>query len=185
AKVLKGVAPGLIGLLVISMFSATMSMISSDLNSLAAVITKDIYQRNFNPNAANLHLLRVGLVATTVLGFFMIASAMMVLSNPSMERAFQVTIQWFGALLGPVTIPLLFGMLSRRSSWRGALASVIAGFATFAILRSLTNQFAIYTGGELLVSFLVFFGEGYFFGPTEAEKEKISRFFHRLEETKL
>ncbi|HOE11152.1 MAG TPA: Na+:solute symporter [bacterium] len=183
AKVLQGLAPGLIGLLVISMFSATMSMISSDLNSLAAVITKDIYQRNFNPNAPNLHLLRVGLVATTVLGFLMIASAMLVLSNPSMERAFNVTIQWFGALLGPVTIPLLFGMLSKRSSWRGALASVIAGLATFAILRPLTDQFAIYTGCELFVSFLVFFGEGYFFGPTEAEKEKIARFFRRLEET--
>ncbi|MFH1739841.1 MAG: hypothetical protein ABIH23_12590, partial [bacterium] len=179
-QMLSQLAPGLTGLLVISMFAATMSMIDSDLNALAAVFTKDIYHRTFAPNSTDAHLLRVGLVATIVLGFLTIASALIVLSTPSAERAFNITVQWFGAILGPVAIPLLFGMLNRRTTWRGALASVIAGFATFAVLRCLTDQFAIYTGGELLVAFAVFFGEGYICKQTEEEKQRVARLFDRL-----
>ncbi len=181
-QLLSEVAPGLMGLLVISMFAATMSMIDSDLNALAAVFTKDIYRKTFKPDSSDAHLMRVGLVSTVVLGFLTIASALIVLTNPASERAFKVTVEWFTALLGPVTIPLLFGMLFSRTTWRGALASVVAGLVTFAILRlNFPGQFAIYTGGELLVAFLVFFGEGYLFQHTEEERQRIDRIFTQLQ----
>ena len=50
-KFLSTISPGMMGLFISSIFASTMSMISSDLNSLAAVFTKDIYQRSININA--------------------------------------------------------------------------------------------------------------------------------------
>ena len=185
-KMLSGVAPGLVGLLVISMFAATMSMIDSDLNALAAVFTKDIYHVTFAPQSTDTRLLRVGLIATIVLGLLTIVSALIVWSNPAADRAFKVTVEWFTALLGPVTIPLLFGMLFRRTTWRGALGSLVAGFLTFAVLRvafhdfAPPHRFAICTGGELLAAFLVFFGEGFLSRQTDDEKKRVSKLFDRL-----
>uniref|UniRef100_A0A7C5Z0L5 Sodium:solute symporter family protein n=1 Tax=Ignisphaera aggregans TaxID=334771 RepID=A0A7C5Z0L5_9CREN len=39
------IAPGLLGVLLVSLFAATMSMVDSDLNSLSAVFTIDVYGR--------------------------------------------------------------------------------------------------------------------------------------------
>ena len=42
----------LFGMVIVSMFSATQSMLSSDYNAVAAVITNDIYKRLFVPRAS-------------------------------------------------------------------------------------------------------------------------------------
>ncbi|MEA3402846.1 MAG: sodium:solute symporter family protein [Armatimonadota bacterium] len=173
-------APGLVGLFVASMFAATMSMVDSDLNALAAVFTKDIYQRTFDTDASEKTLLKVGLLATGVLGAITIATGLLA---PSFGGAFEGMMDWYAAVLGPVSVPLLFGMLNRRTSWRGALTAWGAGFATFVLLKyglpHVLPQFAvegthwtIYTGGELLVTFGVFLLEGYLtkLSPDEAER---------------
>jgi solute:Na+ symporter, SSS family len=184
-KVLSSVSPGLIGLLIASMFAATMSMIDTDLNAMAAVFTKDIYQRTFKRDASDARLLRVGMMATLVLGALTIAAALLTIQ---MKGAFNAMIEWFAAILGPVSIPLLFGMLYRKTTWRGALASWFLGFSTFIFFKfgwpALTGQqtsFALYTGLELLVSFGVFMLEGVFAKPTKQEKEKVEEFFEQFE----
>jgi len=184
-KVLSSVSPGLIGLLIASMFAATMSMIDTDLNAMAAVFTKDIYQRTFKRDASDSRLLRVGMIATLVLGALTIAAALLTIQ---MKGAFNAMIEWFAAILGPVSIPLLLGMLYRKTTWRGALASWLLGFLTFIFFKfgwpAITGQetsFALYTGLELLVSFGVFMLEGVFAKPTEQEKEKVEEFFEQFE----
>ena len=184
-KVLSSVSPGLIGLLIASMFAATMSMIDTDLNAMAAVFTKDIYQRTFKRNASDSQLLRVGMIATLVLGALTIAAALLTIQ---MKGAFNAMIEWFAAILGPVSIPLLLGMLYRKTTWRGALASWFFGFLTFVFFKfgwpaitGQTTSFALYTGLELLVSFGVFMLEGVFSKQTKEEETQVDEFFKQFE----
>jgi len=69
------IAPGLLGLFVAGMFAATMSMVNSDISALAAVFTKDIYQRTMDPRAPEGRLLKVGYLATLVFGVLTVVAA--------------------------------------------------------------------------------------------------------------
>ena len=178
-RYLPSVAPGLVGLFVASMFAATMSMVDSDLNALAAVFTKDIYQKTFRPGASERTLLKVGFLATAVLGVVTILTGLL---TPRLGGAFKAMMDWYAAILGPVAVPLLFGMLVRRTSWRGALAAWFGGFATFVLLKYGFNApWTVYTGGELLVSFVVFFGEGYLRERSREEIERVDALFEQVE----
>lgn len=158
-RFLPGLMPGLLGLFIAGMVAATMSMVDSDLNALAAVFTKDIYHRHFNRGASEALLMKVGLLATVVLGTVTIGCGLL---TSVIGSAFKAMMDWYAAILGPVSVPLLFGMLNRRTSWRGALAAWAAGFVTFVTLKyGLQTSWTVYTGGELLVTFVVFFAEGY------------------------
>jgi SSS family solute:Na+ symporter len=183
-KFLSQVSPGMIGLFVSAIFASTMSMISADLNSLAAVFTKDIFQRVIKPDSTDGALLRVGMISTIILGLLTIVAALITIR---MENAFTAMVEWYAAILGPISIPLLFGMLYKKATWRGALASWAAGFTTFIAVKygyaALTGQatpFALYTGLELLASFAVFFGEGFISKHTPDEKTRIDGLFARL-----
>lgn len=183
-KLLGGFAPGLIGMFISAIFAATMSMISADLNSLASVFTKDIFQRKIRPDAKDSQLIKVGMISTVILGLLTIVSALLTIH---MQGAFNAMIDWYAALLGPVSVPLLFGMIYKRATWRGALLSWGLGFATFVIVKygyaALTGTetpFALYTGLELLVSFGAFFLEGFISRQTKEEKEAVDELFEQI-----
>ncbi|MBU1098052.1 MAG: hypothetical protein CVV23_05080 [Ignavibacteriae bacterium HGW-Ignavibacteriae-2] len=178
------ISPGMIGLFVSSIFAATMSMISSDLNSLAAVFTKDIYQRSVNMNATEKKLIGIGMISTIVFGLLTIVSALITIQ---MEGAFNTMVEWYAAILGPISIPLLFGMIFSKPTWRGAIYSWGAGFLAFLLVKyivplitGIPTEFAFYTGVELLVSFSVFYFEGKLNLQTPDEEERVRKLFLRI-----
>jgi SSS family solute:Na+ symporter len=174
-KLLHGIAPGLMGLLLSAMCAATMSMVCSDLNALAAVFTRDIYQRTMDPKASDRRLLAVGVISTAVLGAIMIAFG---LATPKLGGSFKAMMDWYAALLGPVSVPLLMGMLWRRTTWRGALGAWAGGVAAFLITKyAFGAGWAVYTGVELFVTFAVFFGEGFVFHHTPEEQKRVDEVF--------
>lgn len=201
AKYLPGIAPGLLGLLIAAIFAATMSMVDSDLNALAAVFTKDIYERTMNPRAPERKLMQVGLIATVVFGALTIGCGLAV-GSEALGGAFDAMMEWYGAVLGPVSIPLLFGMVLRRTTWRGALLSWAGGFGTLVLCKYwLVNAlwmnlfgttpaeagvyaqaiaWSIYTGAELFVAFAIFVAEGYISAQTPEEKARVTALFARL-----
>ncbi|MCB9059020.1 MAG: Na+:solute symporter [Calditrichae bacterium] len=183
-KFLSSISPGLLGLFVSAIFAATMSMIDTDLNSLAAVFTKDIYHRVIKPDSTDKLLLRVGMISTIVLGLLTIFAALITIE---LEGAFKAMIEWYAAILGPISIPLLMGMIYKKATWRGALASWALGFITFiavkygySALTGTETPFALYTGLELLVSFSVFFLDGFISKQTHEEKQRVDAIFTRL-----
>lgn len=178
------ISPGMIGLFVSSIFAATMSMISSDLNSLAAVFTKDIYQRSVNMNATERKLIGIGMISTIVFGLLTIVSALITIQ---MEGAFNTMVEWYAAILGPISIPLLFGMIFSKPTWRGAIYSWGAGFLAFLLIKyivplitGIPTEFAFYTGVELSVSFSVFYFEGKLNLQTPDEEERVRKLFLRI-----
>ena len=118
-KILSTLAPGLIGLLVCSMFAATMSMIDSDINALAAVFTKDFYQRNFRPEIDDRALFRAGMTITAIFGIAVVVTAIVISQSQGMNKVFALTVKLFGGLLSPIAIPLMFGMIWKRPTARG------------------------------------------------------------------
>ena len=188
------IMPGLLGLLVAGMFAATMSMVNSDISALAAVFTKDIYSRTMDRAASEGKLLKVAYLATGVFGLLTIIGGM---ATEGLGGAFKAMMDWYAAVLGPVSVPLLFGMIVKRTTWRGALASWLGGFATFVLFKYwLTNVVALAlfgvppdealswtltTGAELLVTFAIFLGEGYLFRQTTEEQARVDGLFRRLE----
>lgn len=185
-KVLSTWPPGSMGLFVSAMFAATMSMIDSDLSALSAVFTSDIYKRIFKRNATQAQMLRVGFLATIVFGGLTIACGLLTMKE---KGAFDTMVEWYGAILGPVAVPLLFGMLYKRATWRGALGAWLLGFATFIGVKygvpwafNLEEpSFAVYTGAELVVSFGVFYLEGLIFSPSFEKQQEIDALFDELE----
>jgi len=184
-KILTSISPGLMGLFIASMFAATMSMIDSDLNSLAAVFTKDIYQRTFNLKANEKLLLRVGMIATAVFGFFTIVFALLTIEA---ESALEFVIEWYAAITGPIVLPTMLGMIFRKPTWRGAIYSWIAGFVTFIFFKygvpaiiGIETHYALYVGMELLVSFGVFILDGKISKRSKEKEAEVHEFFAQFD----
>ncbi len=181
-KILAGLAPGLIGLLVCSMFAATMSMIDSDINSLAAVFTKDIWQRNVNRNISDEGLLRVGMMATAAFGLAVIVAAVIVSMSPGMNKVFSFTVKLLGGLLSPIAIPLMFGMIYKKATTRGAILSFCGGMLTYLIATLVYDvaAFEVYAGLEILVCVVIYFGESLIGSRSQEKEEEVDALFEKL-----
>jgi SSS family transporter len=149
---------GLIGLLVASLFAATMSMVASDITSLSAVITRDILpviSDKFKEKRNSLVIARVITFIYTVITI-VIAS-----QNQRFGGVIGLMVSWFGALLGPTAIPLLFGLLSpfKKCGPTAAISSIVAGVVAFIIVKAITwGSMAFDVGIPVGVSLVIYLG---------------------------
>lgn len=126
---LKFLPVGLMGLMIAAMFSATMSTLSGDYNVMASVITEDIYRRLFDKEASQKRLVIVGRIATLVIGILTILIGISLIAS-ARKGLFEVMVTVFGLFVGPMLIPMLAGLLSKKVTWRGAAAGIAAGFVS-------------------------------------------------------
>lgn len=102
---------GLSGLMLAAMFSATASMVDSQLNVFAGVLTGDFYKRYFKPLESHAHYVTVGRVITTILGCVVIGFA---LNVRRLGGATDVIVAVSAMLAGPSLLPTLWGLFSKR-----------------------------------------------------------------------
>ncbi|MBI4578175.1 MAG: hypothetical protein HY718_00640 [Planctomycetes bacterium] len=121
--------PGMLGLMIAAMFSATMSTLSSDYNVCANVLTSDVYRRLVRPAASQRELVLVGRLATLLVGVLSIGLALL-LAGSSGERQFRNMVTLFSATAAPVAIPMLVGLTWKRATTAGVLAGFLIGTAT-------------------------------------------------------
>lgn len=135
---------GMVGLMVAAMFSATASMVSSQLNVFAGVLTQDIYKRLLRPDSSEQELVRTGRMATALLGFALIGIALMV---PRMGGAERVIVALTSLIVTPLLAPSVWGLLRRNTSLGHVFVTVaicfMAGLVTYAIKNELI---ALHTG---------------------------------------
>lgn len=112
------------------MFSATASMLSSQLNVFAGVLTNDFYRKIFRPQANERHLVFVGRLFTGAIGVVLVILAILV---PKMGGAERVIISLSSLIVGPLMAPTVWGLLTRRVDIRAlwATAVVSAGIGVF------------------------------------------------------
>lgn len=126
------------GILISAILAASMSTADSQLLASSSAFASDIYKTTINKNASDKEVLTVGRVAVigvTVLAFGL---AMMVHYLKLTDIMGLVSAAWsiFGAAFAPVIILSLFW---RRFNYKGAIASIIAGFATSILWMILFN----------------------------------------------
>ena len=117
---------GMLGLVVAAMFSATMSMLSSDYNACAGVLTNDVYRRLIRKNASGKELVAVGRMTTLVIGVFALWVAFL-LSSGTGEQLFRNMVTLFSIATAPVAVPMLMGILSKRVTNLSAIVGFLAG----------------------------------------------------------
>ncbi|WP_405398677.1 sodium:solute symporter family protein [Maribacter sp. Asnod2-G09] len=123
---------GVLGLMFAAMFSATASMVSSQLNVFAGVLTNDFYRPLMNPNASGRVLVRVGRIFTAILGLVLIMGALLV---PIMGGAEKVVISINSLMVVPLLAPALWGMFSRKIGIKEMCIVTLTSFAIGAFLR--------------------------------------------------
>ena len=131
---------GLVGLVLAAMFAATMSMTASDTNTISAVITRDILptmSSRFH-GMDQRRSLRVARITTIA---FMGLTLLIGAEAHRFGGVLGLVISWFAALIGPISVPMLLGLLPafRHADARAAIASIVGGLVAFVIVRSLPD----------------------------------------------
>jgi Na+/proline symporter len=120
---------GMLGLMLAAMFSATASMVSSQLNVFAGVLTEDVYARVRRAGSGR-ELLWAGRALSLVLGAGLVCFALAV---PVLGGAERVIIAITSLLVAPLLAPSVWGLLSRSlhqsAWWLTAAACIAAGLA--------------------------------------------------------
>ncbi len=193
---------GMMGLLLSGIFAATMSSMDAGLNKNAGYFIKNFYQPVLRPHAPETHLLRVSKFTTAILGLLvvLVALKMSELKGISLFNWMQnVSI----LVATPILVPLLLGLLVRRTPPWSAWSTVVVGFiCSLFVSKVLTPEWAAHTFGlarpldsasreywtqsiELLVNVAVgsawFLSTTFFWRQTSPEYQaSVADFFTRL-----
>lgn len=155
---------GLLGLVLASMFANTLSMTSSDSNTISAVICRDILPRLF-PKFQNLPQKQELRLARITTFCFTLATIIVGLNASRFGGVFGLIITWFAALLGPISIPMILGLLPafKKSGSTAAIGSIVGGLGVFIILKMVEKKsLAFEMGAPILASLILYILIGYF-----------------------
>jgi SSS family solute:Na+ symporter len=135
--------PGVSGLVIAALLAATMSTVSSSLCSVSNLVVDDFYKR-FSKNPSDVKAVKVGRIATLVIGLFGISSAFYLNSfeTPSLWDLF---LRVAGIIAATTIGTFALGLFSRKTNEIGVLAGIVAGMlATYFIAKDETIIFWLY-----------------------------------------
>ncbi|MCC5877254.1 MAG: hypothetical protein JJU11_13615 [Candidatus Sumerlaeia bacterium] len=119
---------GLTGMIVVAMFAATMSSLSTVLNQFAAIVTQDVYKPFARPKATDREMFVAGQIATVMTGGLIVMMAVY-LSTREGGGLFDFMLI-FGSLFGtPMVVPMFLAMFVRKTPRWSAVVAVCVGFA--------------------------------------------------------
>lgn len=170
---LKILPQGMIGLVIASLFAATMGMTSSDVNTIAAVITRDILPSVSPKSRGAQQSLTTARITTFV---FTIATLIVALNYERFGGVLGLIVKWFAALIGPTSMPLIFGLLPafKKCGPLAAIASMTAGLVTFMVTKDMQLHILwLEVGLPTIVSALVFVIAGLLGGKPPARVEDL------------
>ncbi len=170
--VLEFLPQGLVGLVLASLFANTLSMTASDSNTVSAVISRDILPVIFPKIKKYSHKQSLKLARITTFSFTLL-TILVALNASHFGGVFGLIIVWFAALLGPISIPMILGLLPvfAKSDGKAAVISIIGGLFTFLVLKVFpVDSLALEIGGPTLVSFLLFILYGFLNKNTPPER---------------
>ncbi len=123
---------GMMGLMIASMFSATMSALNSEFNVMAGVLTNDVYKRFIAPDSSDRTQFLFARMATIAIGGLITTGALFV---GSFGGAFEANKLFTGILAIPLAVPMLAGLLMGRQDTRVVYMVVLGGAALSLVLN--------------------------------------------------
>ena len=116
---------GMLGVMLAAMVSATLSTVSGTLNVFANVFTYDIYGQK-HPEVGEKGLIRIGRIFTFAFGATIIALALLI---PYAGGAEKVVVTILTMIIGPLYIPSVWGVFSKRLTQKHLLTAMIITYA--------------------------------------------------------
>ncbi len=155
---------GLVGLVLAGIFSATLSMVTSDANTISAVITKDIIpflSKRFMKMHPEKELRLARLTTFTFVFMTLIVTSF----YKDFGGVIGLIIIWFGALVGPTAVPMILGLVPsfKHSDSKAAIASIVTGISTFFVMKTVGHGIsqAMILALPTVLSVSVFLGMGF------------------------
>ena len=137
---------GMMGLMIAAMASATASAATSQLNVFAGAFTTEVYQRLFNQDATDKQLVTAGRIFTVILGCIVIAGSLLIPRYGYTSFIIDLTT----LLTGPLVLPTIWGLFSKKIGIKGVWSTTLIGFITAAVVKFGLTADGFLTGIELL-----------------------------------
>lgn len=158
--VLSALPHGIIGLIIVALFSAAMSSLDSTINSLSATSMKDIYERFFVPSDAPLTPEKQLMMSRVFTVFWGVACVAFSFAVEGISKSIIESVNKIGSLAnGPILALFLLGILTRRTNSVGAVVGLLSGFAVNAGLWVFAPRISWLWWN--VIGFVVAFGIGY------------------------
>jgi SSS family transporter len=125
---LQGVLPGLI---IASIFAASMAVVSAGINSLTTVTTLDFYERLLHRNKSGAGIVLAGRLGTIGWGLAATGAALFANRLGPLINAFSIINAFLG---GPILGLFLLGMLSRRAKGTASTTGAVVGLIVVSVV---------------------------------------------------
>jgi len=127
------VGPGLRGFILAAIAGAVISTLSSLLNSVATLLTMDVYKRHLKKDASGESLVKIGRWATLV---FVLAVCLIApqLGNPKFKGIFNYIQEFQGFISPGILAAFIFGLFIKRTPPAAGLASLILTVPVYGAL---------------------------------------------------
>jgi SSS family solute:Na+ symporter len=129
--------PGFIGLIAAAVLAASMSSLSSALNSFSTISTKGFYQKYFRPNKTPEHYLKVARISTIFWTLLIIFPAF--IFSDDTESVLKLLTKIGSYFVGAKLAMYGLGFYSKHTSEKGLLIGVLVGFIALALASQLTD----------------------------------------------
>ncbi len=192
--ILKVLPAGMVGVIIAALLATTMATVSADFNSIASVLTQDVYHRLIRPAAGARQLVRIGRSVTMAVGALSVGCALWIAFSGN-QSLLELMVTVAGVFLAPSFLPLLAALVSRRLTWKGALLGyslgIASGFSMLLLRFSLAPYHAAgwmrsFDGVSILLNTAVtvagMWAGTRFLSTTAAEQGQIETFFQKLDQ---
>lgn len=143
------------GLVIASIFAASMAVMSAGINALTTATTVDFYKRLVRPKCSDAEAVRAGRLGTVAWGALATLGALLAPRLGPIINAFNIINSFLG---GPILGIFLLGMLSKRARGTGAISGAAMGMAAVSLLAWKTHVAFFYYA---IVGTVVTFGCGW------------------------
>ncbi|MBR2584135.1 MAG: hypothetical protein IKE64_01710, partial [Thermoguttaceae bacterium] len=136
--VVKFLPPGLTGLMLAALVSHTLTMTTADATAITSVLVRDVFPKIF-PSVKFARPKQQLLIARMVTLVFMLLTTVVALANQNFGGIIGIVLDWFSALLGPVSIAMILGLMPwfRHCGVGATLLALVAGIGIFIVMKFL------------------------------------------------
>ena len=159
---------GITGLIIAGLFAASMSTLSSGLNSVATLTSVDFYER-LSKNSTEAKSLRLAYIVTILAGIISTVVAVL-FTFFDIKSMFDAMLQLTAILGGGFAGTYALGMFTRRANWQGALLGTAASVACAIFLAPHVSPILLNPAAVASCMIVGYFSSYLFPAPTRSLK---------------
>ena len=157
---------GITGLIIAGLFAASMSTLSSGLNSVATLTSIDFYER-LSPKFSPKKSLRLAYLVTILAGIISTGVAVL-FTYFDIKSMFDAMLQLTAILGGGFAGTYALGLFSKRTNWQGALIGTAASIAGAVLLRPLVSPILLNPASIAICMLVGYVSSWFFAAPTRS-----------------